>query len=175
MVRFPISPLVAVGVVLLISVCRALGAVAPYDARSSSVSKCYAWKMRLTSSAPGSVSQSEEGVETIISSRCKVELPACKVVMEVVCKGVAPRTTEASCVPCARRKCTDVIPVCRYVSKAYRKGDCEDSVSEPCLVSMKACSDIEGLKQRYQDQIEQLCPQSAEGIDVRIRVEPVMP
>lgn len=175
MVRFPICPIVLFCILLTCVSSSVFSAVAPFEGGHSAIGKCYAWRVRHAPAAPGLQSQSEQSVETIFSSRCKVELPACKVVMEIVCRGAASKPSEASCVPCSKSKCSDVVPVCRFVSRAYRKGDCLESVDEPCQVAMRDCTDLSRLQSRFRDQIDKLCPQSSMGVDVRIRVEPATP
>ena len=176
MVRFQVIPMVANLLVVLCSVLSVHAASLSSSGDKSSVGRCYAWKMRVTPAAPESTSTTGGPVETIISSRCKTELPACRVVMEVICNGDATEVESAAePVPCAVRTCKEVLPVCRFVARTYRKGDCETSEAEPCMAAMRRCSEIERLRERYKPEIEGFCRQSADEADLRVRVEPSSP
>lgn len=176
MVRFQVIPIVAKMLVVFAGVLSVNAAGLPSSGDKSSVGRCYAWKMRVTPAAPESTTSTVDVVETIISSRCKTEIPACRVVMEVICNGeVSEVESTDECIPCAVRKCQEVIPVCRFVSRAYRKGDCETSEAEPCLAAMRRCSEVERLRERYMPDIQDMCRQSAGEVDLRVRVEPTTP
>ncbi len=96
--------------------------------------------------------------------------------MEVICnRNASDEDLADASIPCSVRKCQDVVPVCRYVGKAYRKGDCQTAEIEPCLTAMRICSEVERLKSRYKEQLDEVCPQSAGGPNVRVRVEPSSP
>lgn len=176
MVRFPVIPIVASIIVVLVTSGSIYASGLSSSGDKSSGGYCYAWKMRVAPAAPESTSSSKTVVETIISSRCKTEVPACRVVMEVICNGESAEVEPTEeCVPCATSKCQDAIPVCRFVARVYKKGDCELAESEPCMASMKACGDIQQLRERFMPHIEDVCPQSAGQADLRVRVEPSMP
>ncbi|MBU3680010.1 MAG: hypothetical protein FGM32_10460 [Candidatus Kapabacteria bacterium] len=114
-------------------------------------------------------------VETIISSRCKSEIPVCKVTMQIICGGSDTVASQLECKPCASRECGGDVPVCRYVSRNYKRGDCETAAVDACRERMIMCANVADVIDSYRSQLEALCPQSSDGFDINFHIHSTAP
>lgn len=175
MVRFPIVPICLVLLGFLYGYSEVWASVSKVEDGSTSVARCYAWKVRIDPSVPGSAGSSSEPVQSIISSRCRAEILSCKFSVEVTCGQSLNSDPPVPCHPCGTQQCERKQPICRYVSRGYSKGNCETASVEVCRDWVKSCIDIARIREQYFDELKALCPQAIDDFEVRLRSESVAP
>ena len=165
--------------VLIVSVLTATGKMvaASNDVSSVQIDPCYSWRLRIQPRAPENpIPGSGTGaVEHIIQSRCRLEIPACKVTIEVFCKGSDADGTSLACQPCIKDKCTSKTPVCRFVSRTYKSGNCRTATLEACTEWITSCNEVSRLQRAHHQALKSLCPNSSEGYDILVRAETLAP
>ena len=175
MVRFPSVPMCLVILTFLYGVGECKSSVSSVHADTAAVQRCYAWKVRVDPSAQGSAKGSTAPVESIVSSRCRAEIPACKISVEVTCGQALKSDPPVPCQPCGTQKCESKKPTCRYVSRTYQKGNCEKASADGCREWAKTCIDVDRIREQYYNELKALCPQASDDFEVRLRTESLAP
>lgn len=160
---------------LLFTLSNSIASESSVHSDSAAVNRCYAWKVRVNPNSKETAKPKTQAVESILSSRCRAEIPACKISVEVLCGQSLESEPPVPCHLCGTPQCDSKRPICRYVSRTFKNGNCETASTDVCYDWARMCVDVTRIREQYYEELKALCPQATDDFEIRLRTEPATP